>query len=116
MGDFTHLHKLALESQLSQGPDIPQAPPPQQPPIGGRGEDAVFAAEAVKTENFWVSFLPWQDGHSGSAAPITSFSKLLLHCAQTYSKIGIGIRYLLQIPGHLRFGSPKQRIDRLDSL
>ena len=55
---------------------MPQAPPPQHPPIGiaealeGRG------AEAENTENFCASCLLWQEGHSGSTEPITSFSKL----------------------------------------
>lgn len=46
-------------------------------------------AEAEKTENFCSSLVPWQAGHSGSAPPMTSFSKLLLQSWQTYSKIGI---------------------------
>jgi hypothetical protein len=68
---------------------MPQAPPPQHPPIGMRGALDWRGAEAEKTENFCASSLLWQEGHSGSVEPITSFSKLEWQSLQTYSKIGM---------------------------
>ncbi len=81
--------KLAFLNQLSHGPGRPQAPPPQHPPMGLATAGAVDFADAVNTENRCASCLLWQEGHSGSALPITSFSKLELHSLQTYSKMGI---------------------------
>lgn len=70
---------------------MPQAPPPQHPPMGLDGALEARGTEAEKTENFCSSFLLWQEGHSGSVSPITSFSKLAWHASQTYSKIGMAI-------------------------
>jgi hypothetical protein len=79
-----------LSQQPLEGPGIPQAPPPQQPPIGRGAVLAAFGTEAEKTENFCASLVLWHDGHSGSAAdPRMSFSKLLLQSSQTYSNIGM---------------------------
>jgi len=85
---------FAAPNQLSQGPGRPQAPPPQQPPPMGLGAGLELRdALAENTENFCASFVSWHAGHSGSAPPMTSFSKLLLHCSQTYSNMGIGTLY-----------------------
>lgn len=75
--------------QLSQGPGRPHAPPPQQPPIGLGAAADVLGTDAENTENFCASFWLWHAGHSGSAEPMTSLSKVLLQSLQTYSKIGI---------------------------
>jgi hypothetical protein len=45
--------------------------------------------DAENTENFCASFLLWQEGHSGSAEPRTSFSNEALQSEQMYSNIGI---------------------------
>ena len=70
-------------------PGTPQAPPPQQSPIGIAGAFDVRGPEAVNTEKRWSSCLPWQAGHSGSADPMISVSKLWLQSLQMYSKIGM---------------------------
>ena len=57
--------------------------------MGLGAELAALGTEAEKTENFCASFVLWHDGHSGSADPRTSFSKLLLQSSQTYSNIGM---------------------------
>ena len=89
MSVFTQLRKSGYCNQLSHGPGSPQAPPPQHPLIGVGLGLADLGTVAEKTENFWVNCVPWHEGHSGSALPITSFSKLLWHSWQTYSKIGM---------------------------
>lgn len=89
MSYFTHWRKSTFAQFSLHGPGMPQAPPPQQPPIGIGDGDEDRGAEAVNTENFCASFLPWQDGHSGSAEPITSFSNEALQSEQTYSNIGM---------------------------
>lgn len=93
MGYFTQLAEIDFQFQLSQqpfaGPGRPQAPPPQQPPIGEGDGLEERGTEAEKTENFCASLVPWQEGHSGLAGPITSVSKAALQSEQTYSKIGI---------------------------
>jgi hypothetical protein len=56
-----------------------------------------FDTEAEKTENFWASLGLWHAGHSGSADPSTSFSKLLLQSSHTYSNIGMKFRSLFAV-------------------
>ena len=75
---------------------MPQAPPPQHPPRGIAGALEDRGADAENTENFCSSCLLWQEGHSGSAEPITSFSKLEWQSLQTYSKIGMVFVHLVR--------------------
>jgi hypothetical protein len=63
--------------------------------MDGRAGAADFA-DAENTENRCANCLLWQEGHSGSALPITSFSKLLLQSLQTYSKMGIRRLYVIR--------------------
>ena len=43
----------------------------------------------VNTESFLSRFVLRQEGHAGTAAPLTRVSKPLRHSLQTYSNIGM---------------------------